>query len=83
MEYPIKIFAGIREAIGSDCISVQLDDGVTAKEVKERLAKQYPQSSDLIRLSRIAVSQAFVRDEDRLALPPGGEFALIPPVSGG
>lgn len=83
MDYSIKIFAGIREAIDQDCISLQLDPGVTARDIKDQLAKQYPQFADLIRISRLAVSQAFVDDQQELFLAEPVELALIPPVSGG
>jgi molybdopterin converting factor small subunit len=85
MKCSIKIFAGLREAIGDESISIEMNSGVTAKQCKERLAARYPQVAELIAVSRLAVSQAFVNDEDRLPLDASRavEIALIPPVSGG
>jgi molybdopterin converting factor small subunit len=85
MKCSIKIFAGLREAIGDESITIDMNSGATAKQCKERLAARYPQVAELIAVSRLAVSQAFVNDEDRLPLDASRavEIALIPPVSGG
>jgi molybdopterin converting factor small subunit len=56
---------------------------MTALECREKLAQSYPIAADLIRTSRLAVSNAFVSDEAPLIADSSIELALIPPVSGG
>lgn len=83
MKCSVKLFAGIREAIGSPSVSIEIDSGMTALECREKIASLFPTATDLIRTSRLAVSNAFVLDEYRLPIDPSVEIALIPPVSGG
>jgi len=76
MKCSIKLFAGIRETIGAQDVSLDIYPGMTALECREK-------PGDLIRTSRLAVSNAFVLDEDPLIADSSIELALIPPVSGG
>jgi molybdopterin converting factor small subunit len=86
--YAIRIFAGIREAIGTDKVIIEIEPGTRAGEIKADLARRYPQAAELIRVSRLAVSESFVDDEETIGLEDSSrsntlEMALIPPVSGG
>jgi molybdopterin synthase catalytic subunit len=83
MKCSIKLFAGIRETIGAQDVSLEIYPGMTALECREMLAQSYPLAADLIRTSRLAVSNAFVLDEHPLFADSSIELALIPPVSGG
>ena len=83
MNRSVKLFAGVREAIGAPCVSMDTDPGMTALECREKLASLFPSAADLIRISRLAVSNNFVLDEYRLPSDASIEIALIPPVSGG
>jgi MoaE-MoaD fusion protein len=82
MTVTVRLFAVLRERVGSDSIEVELDDGATVAEALERLAER-PELSDL--LERMPVRMAVNRDyaDGDTALSPGDELALVPPVSGG
>lgn len=82
----VRLFAGIRDAVGSDAVRVPLSGVDTVARLKEALLREIaPEMAPLVRASRIAVGNAFATDEDRLesALRAGTTIALIPPVSGG
>ena len=82
MTVTVRLFAVLRERVGSDSIEVELDDGATVAEALERLAER-PELGDL--LERMPVRMAVNRDyaDGDTALAPGDELALVPPVSGG
>lgn len=91
----IFLFAGIRESIGADSVPLAWDEiiesggsnsgDVTAGALKQALIRVYPEAAGLIRVSRVAVGNAFAEDRDRLdpSIDGGTKIALIPPVSGG
>ena len=86
--YAVRIFAGIREAIGTEKVIIDIEPGTRASEIKADLARRYPQAAELIRVSRLAVRESFVDDEETIGLEDSSrsntlEIALIPPVSGG
>ena len=82
MTVTVRLFAVLRERVGSDSIEVELDDGATVAEALERLAER-PELGDL--LERMPVRMAVNRDyaDGDTALASGDELALVPPVSGG
>jgi MoaE-MoaD fusion protein len=82
MTVTVRLFAVLRERVGSDSIEVELDDGATVAEALDRLAER-PELGDL--LERMPVRMAVNRDyaDGDTALAPGDELALVPPVSGG
>ncbi|RLS66104.1 MAG: MoaD/ThiS family protein [Planctomycetota bacterium] len=86
--HAVRIFAGIREAIGADQVMIEIEPETRAGEIKAALARRYPQAAELIRVSRLAVCESFVGDEETIGLSGNSrsntlEMALIPPVSGG
>lgn len=86
--HAVRIFAGIREAIGTDQVTIEIEPETRAGEIKAVLARRYPQAAELIQVSRLAVSESFVGDEETIGLSGNSrsntpEIALIPPVSGG
>lgn len=86
--HAVRIFAGIREAIGTDQVMIEIEPETRAGEIKAVLARRYPQAAELIQVSRLAVSESFVGDEETIGLSGNScsntpEIALIPPVSGG
>jgi molybdopterin converting factor small subunit len=85
MKHSIKVFAGIREAVGVESLTTEIVSGMTACRLKQQLASEYPVAAALIQVSRLAIDQSFVSDETHLLLNPKSveEIALIPPVSGG
>jgi len=86
--YAVRFFAGVREAIGTDQVMIEIEPETRAGEIKAALARRYPQAAELIQVSRLAVSESFVDDEETIGLEDSSrsntlEMALIPPVSGG
>ena len=81
MAQMVLLFAGLREAVGSDAVAVELPAGATVADLRHRLAAACPAAASLLVRSRVAVNHEFVPD-DR-PIPPGAEVAVIPPVSGG
>ena len=67
---------------------IEIEPETRAGEIKAALARRYPQAAELIQVSRLAVSESFVDDEETIGLAGNShtntlEIALIPPVSGG
>lgn len=82
MTVTVRLFAVLRERVGSDSIEVDLEDGATVADALARLAER-PELGDL--LERMPVTMAVNRDyaDGGTSLTPGDELALVPPVSGG
>jgi molybdopterin synthase catalytic subunit/molybdopterin converting factor small subunit len=72
----VRLFAGLRERAGSDLISLDLSDGALVRDALTELRWLMGESSVVM-----AVNREYATPE--LALSPGDELALIPPVSGG
>ncbi len=81
MRIRVRFFAGAREIVAADEVSVDLPAGSTAGDLRAALQARHPQLAPLLRHSMLAVNLAFVRDD--FTLPEDGEVAVIPPVSGG
>jgi MoaE-MoaD fusion protein len=82
MNITVLLFAGLADTIGTSRLAVPFDSGtLTVKDLKEKLAQQYPSAASLIRLSFAARNHSYAADETPLS--ESDELALIPPVSGG
>lgn len=77
----VAMFAGAREAAGSDFVQVSVPPNANARELLQALAVAVPQLAGLIRVSRLAMDFEYV--DDHTTVRPQSELALIPPVSGG
>jgi hypothetical protein len=69
-------------------VIVEIDPETRDGEIKVDLARRSPQAAERIRVSRLAVSESFVDDEETIGLAGNShantlEIALICPVSGG
>lgn len=81
MRLTVQLFARARDLAGSDRVTVELPDGATVADLRQRLGEQFPALASLLPRSAIAADRDFAADDRVLA--PGTEVALIPPVSGG
>jgi molybdopterin synthase catalytic subunit/molybdopterin converting factor small subunit len=72
----VRLFAGLREQVGTGRRELELDDGATVADVWPALGLGDEPPGLLY-----AVNQAYAAREQQLA--DGDEVALIPPVSGG
>lgn len=78
----VRLFAGLREAAGSDSLEVEVDDGATAAELLDSMRGESGLGDLLQRMPvRVAVNSAYVAGD--AVLEPGDEIALVPPISGG
>ena len=78
----VRLFASLRERVGSDSVEIELAPEATVDDAMEALARR-PGLGEL--LGRMPVVMAVNRgyaDRDT-PLAPGDEVALVPPVSGG
>lgn len=82
MTVTVRVFAMLREQVGSDSIEVELADGATVAEALAKIAER-PELGGL--LDRMPVAMAVNRDyaDPDTSLAAGDELALVPPVSGG
>ena len=76
MEVTVKLFAGLRERAGTDHVSLSLPAGACVADALQSLADVTAGVPVVM-----AVNQQYA--DESVALAPGDELALIPPVSGG
>ena len=81
MNCTILLFAQLAESIGSDRITIELNDGATVEDALQELGSQH----EIIAAMRDSIAVAI---DDRYCtrtttLNDGDMLALIPPVSGG
>lgn len=81
MTIKIILFAGLRDLIGHQSISVQLPHSCSVKALLQELKNQFPTAENLINRSSIAVNHEYA--EDDFIISENDEIAIIPPVSGG
>ncbi|MGM0577544.1 MAG: molybdenum cofactor biosynthesis protein MoaE [Myxococcota bacterium] len=81
MELNVLYFAHVRERIGRTSETLTCPDGATVREVMDLLGERHPELGPLMRSVRAAVNGEFAAPDEEV--PPGAEFVLIPPVSGG
>jgi len=77
----VLFFASVKDAIGADQLNLELPEGTSIAEMRDRLKGRFGRAAPHIDGSRVAVNAAFA--EDPSVLKDGDEVAVIPPVSGG
>lgn len=77
----IRLYAGLRDLVGSRDIEMALPDGATVALLRSRVSQQYPAVAPLLPNVVCAVDEEYVSPEH--VLRDGDHVALIPPVSGG
>lgn len=82
MQRDILLFAGAKQAVGRDTVTIEVPDDSTAADILAALAAQYSELASLLPSSRLAVDSTYV-STDAAVIAPDSEVALIPPVSGG
>ncbi len=81
MNVIVKLFGSVREATGLKELSVELAEGATTGELRDRLAGDHPIFEAFG--DRLAISVNFEVVTSDAALSDGDEVAFLPPVSGG
>jgi molybdopterin converting factor subunit 1 len=77
----VKLFAGLREAAGTDLFEWEAPEAATVADLRKALCDRFPQAAALAARSFVAVDREYAV-ESRI-LSAGSEVAFIPPVSGG
>ncbi len=81
MKVCVRLFARARDLAGKDAISLELQGGATAGDLRRRLAAELPMLQGLLERCALAVNDEFA--DDGLTLPVSAQVAVLPPVSGG
>ena len=77
----VKLFAAYQDAYGQPELTLELPEGATVANVRDRLLAEHPELEQWRDLTRFGVNYQFVEPET--SLRSGDEVVLIPPVSGG
>ena len=81
MTVTVRLFAALRELLGSSSIACELEPGSRVADLIERLTEAEPDLEAFDPVLRVAVNDAW-SDRDTV-LADGDEVALLTPVSGG
>jgi molybdopterin converting factor subunit 1 len=81
MQVRVLLFARARDLAGRDVLHLELPEGATLAELRQTIARAYPQMSALLVHSGLAVNHEW--GDPATVLTPGAEVAWLPPVSGG
>jgi molybdopterin converting factor subunit 1 len=77
----VKLFARAKDLAGADVVRIEVADGATVADLRQRLAAQCPALAELLKRSAIAVDGDFAQEVTFLRA--NAEVAVLPPVSGG
>ena len=77
----IKLFASIRQAMNSDEIKINIDNGITVLQMKEIIFETFPNLKKLNIPFFVAINHKYSKDSD--VIDTNDEIALFPHVSGG
>ncbi len=77
----IKLFASLRQAMNSDEIKIDIDNGITVLQMKKIIFETFPNLKKSNIPFFIAINHKYSKDS--IVIDINDEIALIPPVSGG
>jgi sulfur-carrier protein len=81
MRVRVRLFASLREAVGSSEVPLELPASATAEEAWRRLAADFPALGPRRASLAVSVNRRYARFDT--SLEDGDELVFIPPVSGG
>jgi molybdopterin converting factor subunit 1 len=81
MRVRVKLFAIVKDKLGTGQLDIDLPSDATVQSALEQLSTQHPSLQALLPKLATAVNGKYVRGEHVLA--EADELSLIPPVSGG
>lgn len=81
MEIAVRLFAGAKQRVGAERVTVELADGATVAHLREVLAERHAELAELLPRTLFAIDCDYVADSRELT--GVREIACIPPVSGG
>jgi molybdopterin synthase catalytic subunit len=77
----VLFFATLRDHAKTKSIELEIPEGMSVMELKERLVHEIPALREPMNSVVLSVNREFAFDEN--LVPGGAEVALFPPVSGG
>jgi molybdopterin converting factor subunit 1 len=81
MRVEVRLFARLRDIVGSGTLTRQEDPGTTVRSVWRRLVADYPALEPYERSISAAINAEYARMDATVG--DGDEVAFLPPVSGG
>jgi molybdopterin converting factor subunit 1 len=81
MKVTVKLFARMRELVGTNTLERQLNNQATVSDLIENLQAEFPKLADVAPRTIISINKEFADPQSRLS--EGDEVAFFPPVSGG
>jgi len=81
MRVTVRLFARLREIVGSGELQREVGDHATVADVWAELARDYPSVAPYVESMSCAVNAEYARMT--AAVHDGDEVAFLPPVSGG
>ncbi|MEE9164533.1 MAG: molybdopterin converting factor subunit 1 [Thermoplasmata archaeon] len=80
MQVTIRLFASLREEVGQETVSLELENPATVDTLLSAFSAAYPQAKS-VGQALVAVNQEVA--EGKTGVAAEDEVALLPPVSGG
>ncbi len=77
----IKLFASIRQAMNSNEIKINIDNGITVLQMKQIIFETFPNLKKLNIPFFVTINHRYSKDSD--VIDTSDEIALFPHVSGG
>jgi len=81
VEINILLFATIKDIVGTNKITLKVEDGATLHDVKQAMSGKFPDAEANIKASLASINREYAFDSDEIR--EGDEVAFFPPVSGG
>jgi molybdopterin synthase catalytic subunit len=77
----VLFFATLRDRAGTKSLEIEIPESTTVQELKDQIARDYPNLKQSMELVVISINREFAFDES--IVPTNAEVAMFPPVSGG
>jgi molybdopterin converting factor subunit 1 len=81
MRVNVKLFARLRELVGTSDLAIDAPDGATVRDVWQALVQAHPAAAVYERSMSCAVNLEYARMTTPVS--DGDDVAFLPPVSGG
>ncbi|MCP4752462.1 MAG: MoaD/ThiS family protein [Proteobacteria bacterium] len=81
MNIKVLVFAHLREIVGSEEISLDLEEGSKGDDILHKLEEKYPEMTGHKKYLKLSMNGEYIGREDLVV--EGAEIAVFPPVSGG
>lgn len=84
MSVVVRFFARSREVVGQTEAQFEIgEQGLTLLELQMKLLKQFPILESIWQSTLLSLNLDYINKDDQIALKPGDELAIIPPIGGG